>query len=270
MRVLRPFSFWLPRLSAWLVVFTAWLWLVGLIDRVIMPHLTMAGKVFSLPDFVGMELEEAEEICQQRGLVVNQVKLRNDSRWKDRIVVDQHPPAGAQVKPGRGITLVVNQGTAQKVMPDLRGRSPMEAELILKNSHILKQSSQITYRHSDLVPVGVILAQRPFAGEEIHEPRKVELIVSLGPKPSVPVVPDLLYRHFSEAAMLLAQYGLVVGDIVVQYEPSYPPGTILSQEPSSGIRVEEGSKVTLTVANDEPNTPLSFPSGFDQSDRMVP
>ncbi|MFN3821807.1 MAG: PASTA domain-containing protein, partial [bacterium] len=89
-------------------------------------------------------------------------------------------------------------------------------------------------------------------------------------KPSVPIVPDLLYRHISEASMLLAQYGLVVGDIVLKYESTYPPGTILNQEPSSGVRVEEGCKVALTVATDEPNKPLSFTTGLDQPDRIAP
>ncbi|HVE64771.1 MAG TPA: transglycosylase domain-containing protein [Mycobacteriales bacterium] len=66
-------------------------------------------------------------------------------------------------------------------------------------------------------------------------------------RPAATSVPSLLGMRASEAATLLSNVSLALVTETV-YDPNYPPGVVVGQQPVSGTPVEPGATVTLRVS----------------------
>lgn len=95
--------------------------------------LTAHGKVQDVPDVRTLSVEEARRTLKEHNLlmeVVDSVYNHNGSRGS---VVEQVPPAGNRVKPGRTVYLTINAYEAQKVtLPELIGTSVRQARATLQ------------------------------------------------------------------------------------------------------------------------------------------
>lgn len=249
-----------------MVVLLGWILIIGVFDRVIMPYVTRSGHTIALPDFTGLTLAEAESLAHIRGLEVSRVDLRSDPHWNEGVVIDQLPAPGSQVKLGRGVALMVNRYAQHKIMPNLVGRSPEEAKLIMESLIPNHRPPRITYRYSELVPAGVICEQVPPSGKTIEGDVPISLVISLGAKPTRMVVPNLIGQHISQVGLSLAQYGLVMGEVSRKEDVHYPEGTVVAQNPLPGEPAEEVNAVDLTVTY-EPSSPTISPEegGYNRS-----
>ena len=61
-------------------------------------------------------------------------------------------------------------------------------------------------------------------------------------------VPDVVGKTIEEAVADIEDAGLVVADVQETEDPSAEPGSVVSQTPEAGTKVEKGSGVTLTIA----------------------
>ena len=88
----------------------------------------------------------------------------------------------------------------------------------------------------------MLFAQTPQANRDGKIGEKVHLIISEGAYKSVMVMPDLVEQHFSYAAQIVEQLGLVVGNIAYEEYESVPPDTVLSHVPKPGALAVRGSE----------------------------
>ncbi len=95
--------------------------------------LTAHGKVQEVPDVRTLSVDEARQTLKENNLlmeVVDSVYNHNGARGS---VVEQVPPAGNRVKPGRTVYLTINAFEAQKVtLPELIGTSVRQARATLQ------------------------------------------------------------------------------------------------------------------------------------------
>lgn len=143
------------------------------------------------------------------------------------------------------ITLRLFTTGGEAVVPDLRGKDPVEAIQVLKQTGLhLKVMPQ--KRFSDQVAADRIVAQRPDPNSRIKEGRTVEVYMSLGPEKAI--VPDLLGQTPRVAALTLEQQGLIVGKVIHVNDDKSEPEEILSQYPVAGTELI-GSKIVNLVVN---------------------
>ena len=82
------------------------------------------------------------------------------------------------------------------------------------------------------------------------------------PEVTVPMVTELSQ---AEAARILIDAGLEVGQVVEQEDPDTEPGIVIAQDPAPGETLEEGDAVNLTVSSGLP--PVEVPRVVDLTQR---
>jgi len=128
--------------------------------------------------------------------------------------------------------------------PNLVGKDLQEAEMLAKQKGLSVNIESRAY--SDEVPVDFVISQYPAADHKVKRGRAINLIISRGPE--LKLVPDVSNRSLQEAALVLGQKELLVGNKIEEYNPSIPQGYIIRQIPSAGNEVKKGTKVDLVVS----------------------
>lgn len=95
--------------------------------------LTAHGAVREVPDVRTMSVAEAQEALKQYDLLTEVVDSVYNHSGSRGMVVEQVPPAGNRVKPGRTVYLTINAYEAQKItLPELVGSSVRQARATLQ------------------------------------------------------------------------------------------------------------------------------------------
>lgn len=111
-------------------------------------------------------------------------------------------------------------------------------------------------------PASIILDQDPDSGQSVKEGRKIYLTVSRRIPPPVPM-PGLVDLKLHIARDKIKKAGLRIGGI--QYYPGLGKNLVLKQlykdkEIAAGIRIPEGSKIELILADGIGETKVSVPN----------
>jgi serine/threonine-protein kinase len=91
------------------------------------------------------------------------------------------------------------------------------------------------------------MAQVPASGTVVSRGACVDLLVSLGRRPTAFKMPDLAGLTLEDALQLIERLQLVIGELKSDYQNNKPRNTIIEQEPVSGQRVVIGSTVRLRI-----------------------
>ena len=199
-----------------------------------------------VPTFVGLTDEELE------ARYGNSFRIRlvsqNDAAPKGQII-DQSIGAGTSIKSTQLITVTVSLGPKMEEIGNYATRPSAEAKTQLEN---LGFKTDIVKVNDENVPMDYVISTDPPANTRAEIGTMVTIVVSLGPSPSLTVVPD--FRNISE---YYARQNAERNDIVliVKYEPSPDPeiksGYVFEQSIEPHEKVEKGTIVTITVSNGE-------------------
>ena len=239
---------WLERIVGILTVLTAFIWLVLLVDHVIMPMITLAGVEREVPDMHHLDFERADSICNSLGLQLIKGRTRIEDKQNPGTILDQFPVAGAIVKPGRRIEVVISAQAGLSICPNMIGRSPREAAIMAHSAGLYVNPEKMRYWHSSSFPEGVVMRQSPQSGTEMNRGVELILTVSLGEKPEEIFAPDLVGRKGDAIGVILAKNSLRRGNIVRFPDRSSPSGTVLSQDPPAGTPMKPGGRVSVRIA----------------------
>lgn len=196
-----------------------------------------------VPNVVGRQSAIAQQMLEEKNLRVSMAETY-DADVPEGQVVSQYPEAGSRVKEQREITIYISKGGEELSMPDLKGMSKENAEAKLKRMGL----EVMIYEENDDADAGTVIKQDIAAGTKINKGKTVDIIVSKGKKKKTITMPDYTGMGIDSARANIEANGLVVSN-VSQKSSSEPAGTVLSQVPDAGSKVQEGSSVTLVVSN---------------------
>jgi len=210
--------------------------------------LALSGEELRVPDVVGMPAEEARGLLTASGLVVelDEVEL-SDQEIPRGHVLRQNPPSGTSIKRQRGITLTLSSGLRHVYVPDTTGDVFTRAQIALQQQEV--EIDYIARVHSREFPEDRVISQQPDISE--IEPGSVmpaRLLVSLGPPPTVYLMPELIGRPVEQVQPFLESHGFRLAPIRQRDDPGVPPGTVINQQPSPGFQVSAGDVITLVVS----------------------
>jgi serine/threonine-protein kinase len=235
-----------PWLFAVVVVALAVALLVLVADKLVMP--AIAGQFTSevaTPDVLGMSEEEAAQKLLAAGL---------DTLWAPEgnysptvplgRVLTQAPAPGRLVKEGREIYLTISKGVQEVELPNLRGKSRRQAEIVAQRLGLVLASKDVR-RPDPTLSRNIVIGLEPLKGGTVRVGDTVRLLLSNGSKISVPGLVGL-----SEEAALKKLDSLHFGAPKVSYQADSTqlPRTVLSQEPEAGETLSSGGSVRLVVA----------------------
>lgn len=209
---------------------------------------TVAGRQIQVPDLVQLRVEEARDRLEAMKLRLDIGAERYDPRaGKDRIL-EQDPPPGAQIKPGRKVRVVVSLGIRTLLVPELRGASARKAQITLRQEGL--RVGDIAFVYSPEVEENQVIAQDPPPATPRQRDGRVNLLVSRGPREARYVMPELVGRRLAEVRAFLSLTGMQIGQVREEYAAAERPGTVLRQYPPSGHPVHLRQPVTLVVSTD--------------------
>ncbi len=191
-----------------------------------------------VPQLVGETVGVATQKLKNARLTVSATPVLefSDTLAKDR-VLRTDPAAGASLKPGTAVTLVLSKGREPIKVPDVRGKKQRDAENALKDVGFEVRISEV---FSDAVEKGVVVGQTPFSGTAARGSR-IALTVSKGP--DLVKVPDVRGDSLADATRTLEAIGLKADP---QTLPG-GPGLVIQTDPRPGRTVKRGTTVVLFV-----------------------
>lgn len=133
---------------------------------------------------------------------------------------------------------------ATVVVPDLKGKSLSQAQRAVEAKGLKLEVAKEVYNEN--YPPGRVISQEPPRGEKIKKGGTVQVTLSRGL--ATIKVPSVVGKTQDEAESLLKKAGLVVGKVERGFSDTVPEGSVISQSPKSGAKVEKGSSVDIVVS----------------------
>ena len=217
--------------------------LLLLIDKLFLPWYVDSPETV-VPDVVGMEDTVAIEILQNFGFEPLVIDTTYGESYPAGIIFLQKPTDGKIVKVGRKIYLFVSGGAHVITVPQLIGKTMLDAKFALERIGL--KLGRVTQLPSDK-PKDMIFDQQFAEGTTLKKGQTVIIYVSAGRSGGSIIVPHLIGKSLAQAEIILADNSLSIGKINFQTSQTLLPNTVLDQYPSSGNKLKPGEKVDLFV-----------------------
>ncbi|MEO0366979.1 MAG: PASTA domain-containing protein, partial [Pseudomonadota bacterium] len=197
------------------------------------------------PGVIGLAQVAAEQAIVNAELIVGTVTAQPSSTAPAGQVIGQSPAAGVVQVVGSPVDLTVSSGPPQVNVPNVLGLTEAVANTALTNAGLTL--GNVSQQNSATVPVGQVISQTPIAGAQIDVGSAVDVVVSSGP---VTVsVPNVVGLAQAAAENNITSASLTVGAVTTQSSNTVANGDVISQNPTAGATVNEGSAVALVVSS---------------------
>ncbi len=222
-----------------------------LVSKVIMPTYTRHSAFVTVPDLTNLSYDAAADILDDKDLTPDRriAKFRPDLP-KD-VVVEQNPPVGTAVKPGRRIYLTINSGTTPTVViPNVVDISIQEAK-----NRIISAGLRVIKTEPDPHPspyVNTVTKVSPPPGATVDKGSDVILWYSTGMGSQYVDVPEVVGMTVSQARRTLYELQLRA----VAIDATSDSDVVTRQSRAPGTRVREGFEIRL-FTRDLPNSEAS-------------
>jgi beta-lactam-binding protein with PASTA domain len=215
-----------------------------------------------VPSVVRLQENDARQALEAQGFVVNAVPKPSDEA-DEGVVFAQDPSGGADAAEGSVVTISVSSGPATVEVPDVVGASQQAATQQLDQASLVARPSTVPSSQ----PQGTVVAQSPSAGEKVERDSPVRINVSGGP--GTATVPDVRGSSVDDATAELQAAGLGVQTSEVESDEA--EGTVVSQSPAAGAKVDRGTRVSLSVSKGPSVQPVEVPdvAGFTQDEAQA-
>jgi serine/threonine-protein kinase len=194
---------------------------------------------YAVPNVVGKSAAEARDQIVATKLAVGTTKEAFDDKVAAGLVVSVDPKAGASLKRGAKVNVVVSKGRQPIEVVDYTNKPADEAVDALSKAGLEVDATQ--QENSDTVPKGNVISQSP-AGGTLFKGEKVKLVVSKGPV--MVKVPDVQGKQEEQARQILESQGFKV---TVERFMGGIFGTVRSQDPGANSEQPKGSTIKLVI-----------------------
>jgi serine/threonine-protein kinase len=142
-------------------------------------------------------------------------------------------------------------------VPAFKGRLYAEAQRLAERSHL---ELRISAHRTNAARRGTVLTQSVAPSIVVASGSTITVVLSLGP-PKCCTVPALEDLTLEDAESALAAAGLSIGTVSFR-ETDAPTGTVIDQDPASGVFLSRGDKVAIVV-DAAPEPPKRKGKGHD-------
>jgi serine/threonine-protein kinase len=239
-----------------------WLWLFGIL---IVLGLVGGGayalwkqiQQVQVPGLINLTPSQASSVTAREGLHLTIAGTAFSETIKPGHIVSSNPLRGQTATKGDRVYVMVSKGPERHPVPDVAGMTPAAATAALQASRLTLGVQ--THAYNDSITKGLVVRTNPPKGQSLRRNTAVDLVISKGPAP-VPV-PTVVGKTQAVAKARLANAGLYVSKVTLQYSNTVPAGIVLTANPSAGRIVDHGSGVSLVVSKGPP--PVTVPGVRD-------
>src|SRR5215813_6092094 len=236
---------------------------VALLSAVTTMHFAIHGTEVSVPDFRGLTMADAMHKAASLKLNLSVDNRFYSAEMPAGRVLTQSLVLGTIVRREWRVRVIESLGPQRIAIPNVIGQPERAATIALRRAGL--DLGNVAHMPSIGASAGAVIAQNPAPDAEGVERSSLSLLVADNISASVDgiVMPDLSGQVFATAASAITRAGLRLaapidvsisiptvasGDMAQAASASAPPGTVISQVPLAGHRVDAGIPVQLTVA----------------------
>lgn len=203
--------------------------------------------------------EERQELIKKR-------KEKSEKTANNRMIINVIiGTLAAIILIGVGFFIYLNGWNVKEVkVPDLYNKTLEEALVLAEEEGLKIDEAHIKYELSEDVEEGKIMEQKPGANTFVKKRKKISLVISQGATEGNIVMASVLGEQIDDAEKLLKNMGLKVKTIDREDENA-EIGEVIAQSPSKGVKMSEGSVVTLYVCTSHPAKPKQVPGVIGMS-----
>ena len=211
----------------------------------------------TVPDFVGLRMNDAEYFAARRDLQIIVNDSLHVSAYPGGVVLDQLPKGGVVVKPGRKVYVTINSVRQRMVdVPYVAGRSLRQAKNMLETAGLTIDHLEYT----EDMATNYVLAEFVDGVEVLEDSLVVRtemgngVVLRVGVAPNdVTAVPQVLGRSLFEAKSRLWESGLNIGEI--EFDEGMPAlernrAKVYKQSVLPSAETAYGSHVSLRLTLD--------------------
>jgi len=197
------------------------------------------GQFTTTPDLASASKTQAERMANKADLAVDFSDAYSETIGRG-MVISTTPGPGTKVKRGSTIKAALSQGPERYPMPVVVGLTRSAAEAAIENAKL--SVGKVADGFSEKVAAGTVLRASESAGTRLKKGTRINLVVSVGPKPLV--ITNYQGTPYDSAAAALSGAGFRVVERSA-YSTKVAKDLVLRQSPHSG-RGEPGDTITLT------------------------
>ena len=214
------------------------IWLTAAAAAVLLCFLLLFSEV---PDVTGLSFDDAEKEISSAGLRIEE-SGRAFSYDVERGHVVSQTSEGKRLRRGETVYVTISRGKAINA-PDFAGKKVSAARGEAKQIRLAVETESSEY--SDTVKKGCVISQDPAAGTECEEGQVIKVVKSRGPEQVS--VPETSGLSEDKAKKKLDEAGLKAA-VSYGYSSAVSSGKVISQDHTSGSKVDKGSTVAIVVS----------------------
>lgn len=193
------------------------------------------------PGVVGLTSASATTKLDDAGLTVTLADPVFSEKVPAGTVVRSDPHSGERILRDGTVTLFVSKGQERYDVPDLAGKTQVEAEDLLRATHL--EIDDVTHRWSETVDRDRVITSAPTAGTPMRRGDKVVLVLSKGRQPLK--FKDWTGQDASAAREKLEKRFTV--SLTEEHSDTVPKGRVISQTPPDGT-LYRNDEIALVVS----------------------
>ncbi len=234
---------------------------VAMLSAIATMHFAIHGAEVQVPDLKGLTVAAARSQAAGMGLNLDVDNRYYSAEVAAGHILSQSPDPGTVVRREWRVRVAESLGPQKVDVPDTVGSNGRLAALRLRRVGL--EVGIIARLPFAGAPEGTVIAQNPPAHAQGIEQPSVNLLVAV-PEDETPdgfVMPNLVGMPIVAAQALLAKVGLTfstpvfvdvpppsAGDGNAPANPPVSPGSVVTQDPIAGARVDTTQDIKLTVA----------------------
>lgn len=223
------------------------------------PGVKEESEKYIVPNIVGKSWDEAEKLCREAGLQIEEDKRELSKKYEEDYIIKQKTQAGAAVQEGFILHVNVSSGLLLEI-PDVSDMDYIYARDRLIDKGFTKSKIKIEEEPSSDIDEDKVTRTDPEAGEWQTKDTVITIYVSTGVE--MVEVPKLVGKTKEEAEKALTDAKLV-GSVTEEYSPTVAAGIVISQFEDAGDKVEIDTTISYVVSKgEEPKEQVEIPTGL--------
>ena len=210
----------------------------------LLPKLFSKTPSMEVPELVGMKISEALEEYKQFDFSGYQTAYNDE--YAEGIIFKQEKEPGEETKSSK-LEVWVSLGAKKGEVPDITEYEVSAAIDALKKAGFSNWTE--IPEESSKVADGLVVRTFPQRGEEVSLATTIQIFYSVEKLEKVQV-PDVVDMNIDQATSLLQAKGLIVAEPVT-VPSTKPKGTVIYQDVTPELWVDQGSTVTLKISSGE-------------------
>jgi beta-lactam-binding protein with PASTA domain len=203
-------------------------------------------QVVTVPNVERLTQDEATTAITAAKLTLGTVTQQASNTVATGNVISQDPANGSSLAQGSPMNLVISSGPQMMMtIPNVEGLTQAAATSAITGGKLMVGT--VTQQNSNTVVAGSVISQDPRNGSSLAQGSPVNLVISSGPP--IATVPNVHGLTQDAATAAITEAKLMMGIVTQQISNAVATGNVITQDPSSGSSVAEGSPVNLVISS---------------------